>query len=189
MFYLNLLWHKALDNHLNISSCSLSLTHRSMLAVDGVPGIGSHHQGHDFKFNFCLDSCCTVPVVNFWCKRAVLYMRWIKISLHNVYICIHVLSFPPSQITWEKRDGSVSPPPPKSIIIHFCGHRAFLNDIFCICPHEFWGGTLHELRGNLLSIQPESETCCATIPQRDNQWPSYCYEFHPHPAIRLLVYL
>lgn len=133
---------------------------------------------------FCLDSCCTVPVGELRCEWAELYMRWIRISPRNVYICILHKSH-------GRRWPGVffSPPKVSSFTFVDSSHRAFLNDIFCISPHEFWGGTLHKLRGSLLSIQPESETWCATIPQRDNQWPSYCYEFHPHPAIRMLVYL
>lgn len=123
-------------------------------------------------------------VIQYWvCEWALLHMRWIKISLYIMSISAS-MSCPLLLHKSHGRRGQA--PPPKSIIVHFyrlqpeCSLIIWMN-----CEDE----PLHELRGDLLSIQPESETCCATIPQRDNQWPSYCYEFHPHPAIMLLVYL
>lgn len=83
-----------------MSGCSLSVTHRSMAAVDGLTGIGSHCQGHHFKFNFCLDSCCTGPVVN--SDASELCYTWGELK------CLHMMSVYasmscPSQITWKKR--------------------------------------------------------------------------------------
>lgn len=102
MFYLNLLWHKALDNHLDLSGWRLSVTHRYMTAGDGLPGIGSHHQGHCFKFNFCFDSCCTVPVVNWDASK--LYYTWGELKSVHIMSVSASMSCPSLlHITWEKR--------------------------------------------------------------------------------------
>lgn len=124
MFYLtgNLPRHKALDNRLNMSACSLSVTHRS----DALTGICSHRQGLHFKFNFCPDSCCTVAAQN-WDASELCY-TWGELK------CLHMMSASasislPSQITAENRAGTIFS---KSIIIHFCKLLPYLNEIVCL---------------------------------------------------------
>ena len=120
VFYLNQPWHKALDNRLNMSGCSLSVTHRSMTEEDALCGIGSHHQGHRFKFNSCLDSCCTVAVVNR--DASELCYTWGELKTLHIMAISASMSCPPppAQITWEKSFFFFFFFfCPKSLIIHF----------------------------------------------------------------------
>lgn len=73
-----------------MSGFDLSVTHRSMTAVDGRSSIGSHHQGHHIRSNFCLVSCCTVSVV-YWDASELCY-TWSELK------SFHTMSTSPSML-------------------------------------------------------------------------------------------
>lgn len=124
-----------------MSGCSLSVTHRSMTAVDGLPGIGSHYQRHNFKFNFCLDSCCTALVVN-W-DASELCNTWGELkSLHMMSLSVSMSCSSLLHKSHEGRGpGNIFSPKVSSFTFVNSSNRAFLMKMFASPLNMSWEET------------------------------------------------